>query len=199
MGTYRTSALNAIQCDSTFELCSWTYSLCMHLENPLDFHITPFSSSIFFALFFLFFFSHCTRYANVYIKSTLNPWTIFNFLGVDQEHRSKNGVHKAFACDPITDINYVFKVIFSKWISVYSLPICFWSACISGDNRSFDCHVCLGHGVKSFKCCCVHRLLDAFSCLTVCGVFSAVGIPAYGSIEYDVDEGVAIPPNGCAK
>lgn len=78
-----------------------------------------------------------------------------------------------------------------------SLPICFWSACIKGDNKSLDCHVCRGHGVKSFKCCGFVWFAADF-CLEF-GAFSAVGIPAYGSIEYDVDEGVAIPPNGWAK
>lgn len=68
---------------------------------------------------------------------------------------------------------------------------------MSGDNRSLDCHVCFGQGVKSFKCCCIKRF-EFESLGSEFGVFSvdADGIPAYGSTEYDVDEGVAIPPNG---
>lgn len=92
--------------------------------------------------------------------------------------------------------------VYDHYTLKYNLPICRWSACINGDSVSLVCHVCFGHGVKLFKCCCcagfgvVFVQYPRFECAVR---HSADGTPAYGLMEYDVDEGVAMPPNGCAK
>lgn len=78
---------------------------------------------------------------------------------------------------------------------MHNLPICVWSAWINVDKISVDCQVCRGHGMKSFKCCCCCCCFCEW--FELCFVLGVGGIPANGSIEYDVD-GVAIPPNGWA-